>query len=340
MKIAILTLPFHTNYGGILQGWALMEVLEEMGHEVFFVKQQSPIKIFRAFYRLILRKCTYNDFLISINKHKLHNQYQRSFSEFINSSFTFITTKEALKMNALVIGSDQIWRKHYYSSLYDAFGAFAQRCKNIKRITYAVSFGLDEWEYTDKETRKISSLIDHFDALSFREKSGIRMVEEMFSRSSNFVIDPTLLLNRDKYNILSKEVISKSNSSLFAFVLDGNEDKKKVLNRINSKLNLEIIEISKWGEDSIHECSVPAGIKNWLACFRDADFVFTDSYHGCLFSIIFNKPFIVYGNKSRGLSRFSTIINEFNLQERYITCSSELRIDILKIGRASCRERV
>ncbi|GHT48387.1 MurB family protein [Bacteroidia bacterium] len=328
MKIAILTLPFHINYGGILQAWALNSILKNMGHQVFFIKNRHRSS-FRTICRFILGRISKEEFLISINRHKYYNIYKMSFDKFTHNNLKFIRKSDINQMDVVIVGSDQIWRKYYYP-LTDAFLAFAKKNKIIKRIAYAASFGVNEWEYTDKETSQIISLIALFGAISVREKDGVRMCKEKLLKTPEFVLDPTMLIDVSEYNILSENIEKRNGKCLFSFVLDPTEDKINTLKKINSELQATVIELKMWDNDNIFEHQlITYGIEYWLSCFRDADFVFTDSFHGCVFSILFNKPFIVYGNNSRGLSRFISLLETFDIRERYIAKSSELSSELL-----------
>ena len=73
-------------------------------------------------------------------------------------------------------------------------------------------------------------------------------------------------------------------------------------------------------------------VEQWLCSFRDANFIITDSFHGCVFSIIYNKPFIAIGNKSRGLSRFTSLLKLFGLEGRLVDCLSEVNEDVVNMN--------
>lgn len=104
-----------------------------------------------------------------------------------------------------------------------------------------------------------------------------------------------------------------------------NDDKKKILNQVVGDKKLQIMEIDMNYSDLglPLERRVLPSVENWLASFRDADFVVTDSFHACVFSILFNKPFVVIANKERGLSRFTSLLSQFNLQSHLLFSPSD-----------------
>ncbi|MFR9629252.1 MAG: polysaccharide pyruvyl transferase family protein, partial [Rikenellaceae bacterium] len=209
---------------------------------------------------------------------------------------------------------------------------------DIKRIAYAASFGTEEWEYTPKQTVACGSLIKAFDKVAVREFSAIDLCKIYFDITAECVVDPTMLLEMTDYIELIRKYIPISDSdnnshnhrgNLTVYMLDGSDDKNKVVDQVAITMNLTQCQINKNKDRNIdvHERVQPS-IESWLYAFYNADFVVTDSFHGCVFSIIFNKPFIVYGNKDRGLARFSSLLSMFNLQNRYISSFDELKSDL------------
>ena len=137
-------------------------------------------------------------------------------------------------------------------------------------------------------------------------------------------MDPTLLLCQADYDKLIGDSDSVAfNGNLFCYLLDMTSEKGSIVRKLESDLQKKAYSIQ------LNTSTMP-NVENWLKAFKDADFVFTDSYHGCIFSIIFRKPFIVMGNRSRGLARFTSLLEMFGLMDLMIESSQELtstRID-------------
>ena len=199
-----------------------------------------------------------------------------------------------------------------------------------KRIAYAASFGVDEWEFSEEETFICKDLLKLFDGVSVRENSAVALCEKYFNRSDVIhVLDPTMLLEKEDYiRIVEKEKEPKSPGNLFCYILDGSSEKKQIIEFIASQISavpftqMPKCEITYENlRDRLEDCVYPS-VTAWLRAFMDAEMVITDSFHGCVFSIIFNKPFWVIGNHSRGMARFDSLLSMFGLEGRLMSTDS------------------
>ncbi|MBQ4392660.1 MAG: polysaccharide pyruvyl transferase family protein [Prevotella sp.] len=346
MRIGVLTLPLHTNYGGILQAYALQTVLERMGHDVrvidydYLIPRPTYWKLFKRFVKTILGMQT-----LSVDYEKKLNepeQIKRRYTQpFINKYIHRLPIKnieEDLReemFDCILVGSDQIWRPLYIeivlgTSIPNAYLKFAERW-NVKRIAYAASFGTDEWEYTKEETEIVKKLISKFDFVSVRELSGEELCRNYLGINVETVVDPTLLLNKKDYQqFIFKNKLSKKNY-IYEYILDRTEEKDEIVKRIESMFGLEPLKVNIGeNENSNREISQPE-VEEWLQCFENAKYVITDSYHGSIFSIIFEKPFIVIGNEKRGMARFNSLLSMFDLKDRIISQIAD--IDKIKFNK-------
>ena len=341
MRIGILTLPLHTNYGGILQAYALQTVLERMGHEVHVIeKKRQPLSIpiqkipfcygKRIVKNIIGRKCPifyerkYNreQPIIRQNTDKFIKKYIH-----IAEYDDFFDINES-EYDAIVVGSDQVWRPKYFGQnrIENAYLKFAEGW-NIKRIAYAASFGTDDWEYNSKQTSECGRLLRMFDAVSVREDLGVDLCKRYFGVEAQHVLDPTLLLVKEDYiKLFEAANTPKSNGNLLCYILDETEEKTALIKSIAGEKGLIPFNVKSISDDINSPLSerIQPSLEQWLRCFYDADFVITDSFHACVFSIIFNKPFIVYGNVNRGLSRFISLLNMFGLKDRLVSTVDEI----------------
>lgn len=344
MRIGIITLPLYTNYGGLLQAYALQTVLKEMGHKPVTFTQEPhlpanrlllPLKwIKRGLFNCIGKKKS-PIFLERVFRktYPIVSQYTQPFiDQNINtrkvSSFRELKEQD---FDALVVGSDQIWRPMYYPHIENAFLQFAEHWK-VKKISYAASFGTDCWEYTPKQTLRCRSLIRMFDKVSVREVSGIQLCKEHLNQDAVCVLDPTLLLTAQDYMpLFLKQSVPQSPGNLLVYILDDSADKQKVIDLCKAKaytpfrVNSKVDDLSSPLEERIQ----PA-VEKWLRGFFDAEMVITDSFHACVFAILFNKPFLVYGNKGRGMGRFHSLLSQLGLEDRLILspADAEKRMDL------------
>lgn len=345
MRIGILTLPLHTNYGGILQAYALQTVLEKMGHEVMVICYQRNWQIpiwkrplcytKRAILKYILgKKC--HIFMESYER-KAASVIRQHTDKFINKYVHILSIGDfheikPRQFDAFVVGSDQIWRPDYFSGgIENAYLAFAEDW-NISRIAYAASFGVDTWEYTKEQTKDCRRLIRKFDTVTVREKSGISLCRHHLGIEAQWVLDPTMLLSKEDYErIVNMAETNTPKGNLLCYVLDDTAEINVLTERLSKEKSLMPYRVNARTEDwyAPLEQRIQPPVEQWLRGFRDAEFVITDSFHACVFSIIFRKQFLVVGNESRGMSRFHSLLSLFDLENRMV-CNPE-RLDFRQI---------
>lgn len=335
MRIGILTLPLHTNYGGILQAYALQTVLERMGHDVCLIeKKRQPLRLplWKAplsYGKRIIKNLTGHPYpicfeqkinreepLVRQNTDKFVNKYIKrrfvdDFSEIGKDDF-----------DAIVVGSDQVWRpKYFIDGIENAYLTFAKEW-NIRRIAYAASFGTHKWEYSSEQTTSCRRLLKNFDAVSVRESSAVTLCREHLGVDVKRVLDPTMLLSTNDYmKLFDANGTPKSNGNLLCYIIDEAPEKMSFVNKIAQERGLIPFRVNSKVENLIAPLQerIQPPVEQWLRGFYDADFVVTDSFHACVFSILFNKPFFVLGNEKRGLSRFSSLLGMFGMENLLVT---------------------
>ncbi|MBR5920579.1 MAG: polysaccharide pyruvyl transferase family protein [Bacteroidales bacterium] len=352
MKIGIVTQPLQLNYGGLLQNYALQRILRDFGHEPTTLdwtwERDSEVR------RLIDNAKTRIIWKLGRGRGRKLKRYKPSEKEYATigrNTIRFIkkhisktepvTTSSGFRhlleeggYEALISGSDQVWRPKYSAPLLpDMFLRFANN-KEVYRIAYAASFGTDEWEFSPKMTEDCALLAKQYDHISVREDSGVALCREHLGVEATHVLDPTLLLQKKDYvKLITEANETTSSGTLFYYVLDPSEEKTAFVMKAADEMNLKAFKVmpccqrSDWTKarikHQIEDCVYPA-VTQWLRGFMDAEMTIVDSFHGMVFSIIFNKPFWAIGNKSRGLSRFDSLLKLFGLEDRLID-SSELQ---------------
>ena len=162
--------------------------------------------------------------------------------------------------------------------------------------------------------------------MSVREASGVDLCKRYLGVKAQHVLDPTLLLDRADYErLVANEHETQRDGSLFCYILDKAANKQQVIELAAKATALQPFYTMPELEPTpanmardIEACVFPA-VTTWLRSFMDAKMVVTDSFHGCVFSIIFNKPFWVIGNAERGMARFKSLLSQFGLEERMIS---------------------
>lgn len=333
MKIAILTLYPQHNYGGILQAYALQTVLERMGNSVTVIVQEhknamkswkAPLFLGKRILRNVLGKKT--PLFIEWKIQKEAPIMWKHTIGFVNQYIHLCPYKNFKSINendfdAFIVGSDQVWRPTYlHNKPEEAFLNFTDGW-NIIRLAYAASFGVDAWEYSSKQTRECSRLAKKFDGIAVREDSGVTLCHKYLGVDAKNVIDPTMLLTVEDYlNLVKKHKTHVIEGDLMTYILDDTDKKEKLVERVAHEKGLKPFLARSKSSDmaSSIENRIQPPVEQWLRSFIDSKFVITDSFHGTVFSIIFRKQFIAVGNKQRGMSRFISLLNMFNLQDRLV----------------------
>lgn len=345
MKVGVLTQPLHNNYGGLLQAYALKEVLSSMGHEVVVINRRKKIK--SRLRRLLSftagsikgRRFVHRYLITEHQRNVISSKTNHFRDKHIPLSHLITNDKEMSKLNqmgfcAYVVGSDQSWRPKYSPKISNYFLDFAEKEKDIKRISYAVSFGVSEWEFTKKDTIVCEALAKKFDAISVREHSGIALVNKYFGKEAQHLLDPTMLLSKEHYQSMATTVQEKNTGAMKVYVLDRTDEKTKLIELVEKKTGYKSFEIMPKKLADVHQIDViedfvyPSPL-DWLKGYQDAKFVVTDSFHGTVFSILFNIPFIAIGNTQRGMSRFESLLSIFGLEHRLIRDLSNYDVETL-----------
>lgn len=292
---AIVTLTGAYNYGSVVQRWALQNFLSANGLRFrildmpFMQKMGRNVGDRTAVQEFIETKLDSDGF------DPLRSSYYKSY----------------------IVGSDQVWRDFFND--WNKFGIFFLTFlgeKNAKRVAYAASFGFDKWSgpyLKPQQKDRISKYVKKFDAISVREKSGIGLVNELGNKAVH-VLDPTLLMNASDYSkiIEHSKYASVETAPLFYYILDKTDAKITMIQAAGELLGLETGGIIPTDNTPL------VSTETWLKGFRDAEFIFTDSFHGMVFSIINRKSFFVFANKTRGVARMTELLDLLGIENRII----------------------
>ena len=316
MKIGIVTQPLHNNYGGLLQNFALQQVLKRLGNEpktIDFVGRVS-------FTRYLLSTC--KQLLISVLKCRrlqirpyvaIPTFRNPIMADFVNNHIdtTRIVhsyTKEIIDeehFDAVITGSDQVWRPIYNRYIEDMYLKFVP--DSIKKIAYAASFGVDTWEYNSRQTKRCAKQAKRLDAISVRESTGIALCKDYLGVDATCVLDPTILAGADAYKPLLKE--KKGSDYLFAYILDITPEKQSYVESIAKSKGLKAIIKSA-------DKNATLSVEDWLSMIANSSMVVTDSFHGTVFSILFHREFYSIVNIARGGTRFASLLSPLGLEHR------------------------
>ncbi|OQB14347.1 MAG: Polysaccharide pyruvyl transferase [Firmicutes bacterium ADurb.Bin193] len=318
MKIGIITFHWATNYGAVLQAYALQAYLIGCGYDVKIINY-LPLRVIIMQLYNVIRKLDFRWFVKEYNINKFRKQCLAL------SEKTFFTNKSLAKhcnnYDVYVCGSDQIWNEAFTLSAegkptLSYFLNFTSEDK--RRISYAASFGTEV--LSDRVVDLIKPQLSRFAKISVREKTGKSIIENM-GFNAKLVVDPTLLLNRGNYDKLIENITVESRTKFFSYILHGNQ---------SVVLKTEEYIQRKHFKDEPSYKKRPMGIFEWLYSVKGAEFVLTNSFHGVVFSLIFHTPFIVIPVENSDMNdRITTLLSLVGMENRQICEYDESRIDLL-----------
>lgn len=330
MRICILTQPLGANYGGILQAYALQKVLRDMGHDVTTLRFRPDVSWVPTGYKkhlLTLRRFVSkylkgNKSIVYCNPDKQTRYAYQELDRFIDTRMNCLevsaplSTKNLPEFDAYVVGSDQVWRPAYSPFLPNFYLDFLGDIP-AKRIAYAASFGVDIWEADKEMTTRIRPLAQRFDAVSVREESGIDLCARHLGIQADLMPDPTLLLTAEDYLELCHTKHIEQEPYIAAYILDKGEKEQSLINRISADLGLPVrfIGLLDWAKST-------DSLESWIENIAQAAFVITNSFHGTVFSILFERKFLSISNSRRGSSRFTSLLESVGLQEQLVSDNS------------------
>lgn len=339
----ILTIYDMNNYGNRLQNYALSEVLSSYG-DVYTIRS----------YPNILSSFDYIKYLFSYVKNMIKRivflrdssakalLYKRTcrnvlFTKKNIISDSFYTSYTGLKGKAkkdaqIVIGSDQVWNYQWISHSDLCFRLCSFSCSS-KNIAYAASFGVSE--INDEARLIFRKYLPRLKAISVREDRGAELVREMTGLEATVVLDPTLMLTADKWLEIAEGFVPDNDRYVLTYFLGRPSDEQE--RDIQAYAKAYGCRVRRMLDLRDKETYV-AGPQDFVELFSKAQYVFTDSYHACCFSILFHKQFTVFNRagmtgKSSMNSRMETLFRLFDLDSVMMDSGLAPEIDYAKVDR-------
>ncbi len=313
MKIGIMTFwSSQDNYGQLLQAYALQTYLTNLGHDVFQIAYNG-IEDSKGEKSLVdkIKQLNYSKIISIIkqrqNKKKTlaeqreHPRYFDKFrADYLHIGNVKYKTYQSLVSNPpeadfYICGSDQVWNYSFIGKPEPYFLQFGDL--KVKRLSYAASFG--HKDLPEDIQAKVQSFLQKFDSISVREKSGVDICKKLVNKDIHWVPDPTLLITKEQWSALSADTNgfkSENKQKVFVYTLGNRplEAKDEILKYFSEIDNTELVHSSI--NNDFSGTSYPT-INEWLGLFKNTDLVLTNSFHGIVFSIIFNKKFFALPSK-------------------------------------------
>ncbi|MDG5814701.1 polysaccharide pyruvyl transferase family protein [Chitinispirillales bacterium ANBcel5] len=325
----------NSNYGAVLQAVAIQECVNRLGYSSEHIDLIIPLtdeSIWRQLYDRFKKQ-------VKVLLGMAYNvRGQRVFQEFRDkylalTDHTFYTMqdldKHTFTYDAIVVGSDQVWRPKYTKTVAMAyFLPFVG--SPVRKIAYAASFGVSRWEeFSDTAlTTKVGHLLQKFDSVSVREDSGVEICKDVFTIKAQHVLDPTLLIGADFFKkTVLKEHTTNDYDGIVYYKLDRSQDFLNLLSFLGKKYscctkNIYHKKVSKRLREYIP-------VSQWLNAIHNSTIVVTDSFHCICFAIMFNKEFIYYGNEQRGITRAQSLLKMLGITGRMISSFDTEKVEMI-----------
>jgi len=342
-KLGIITLHYIPNYGAVLQSYALKEVLQRFCNaEIIDYRQDSREKNFspEIYIKSAIKNKSIRSLVIlpiKLFKSRYNYGFRTVLKEFYKSKFNISNQikKHELELlekeyDGIIVGSDQVWNPKVLDGEYTLLLDFY----NGKKYSYASSIGVKE--LSENESAIYKNNLQSFSCLSCREQAGTDIINKMFGKNiCRTVLDPTLLLTSEEWNVESSNRLYKS-GYILVYMVKYDERILDIMTYLKESAGMDVIlittpfvraKLGSKGKGALYKIKP----EEWLEYFGKAGFVLTNSFHGISFSINFNKQFYAcFDEKSdpNGTnSRMENILDLFELNERIISDAKQINFD-------------
>ena len=355
-KVGIVSCYFKHNYGSMLQSYATQQFLDNLGLENETINIEQNIDFSRGKKKYYISQILNYKFIKSklgmiklkfdkkINKKlgkniAIRNKKYEEFKKNYKLTKPYLTyselTEQSKKYSSVLVGSDQLWLPVNVVADYYTLNWVPE---NINKISYSTSFGVSNIPKKYKKTYK--EFLSRINFLSVRESKGCELVKEMAGKEAKLVCDPTLLLSKEEWmKVQYKDRIIKD-KYILCYFLGNNIEHRKFVERLKKNTGLKIVSLNhadeyvKYSDVFADETPYDIGPLEWINLVQYSEFVCTDSFHGTIFSLIFNKNFFAfrrYSNSSKMStnSRIESLLDIVNLKNRLLNGNEEIENNIL-----------
>lgn len=318
-KVKIITIYEKANYGNRLQNYAVQTILENLGFDVQTISSEKGN---------LIRKAKYTIERITGYRVGGDSEYWKVIAPrlmaFERFNKKYIHTKHIRKIAQIgeadyfAIGSDQVWNPVWYEEgdLKKELFLLAFASPE-KRVCFSPSFGVEELPEEWKPWFKTQLAI--FPHLAVREDAGARIIKELTGKKASVLIDPTLMLGREEWNKIATrpQNINCEKKYVLTYFVGGRSDRvNNDLQKISKELNAEIYNLLDSSQVELYRMD-PG---EFIYLISKATLILTDSFHACVFSFLYEKPFLVYDRNDgyRMMSRIDTLLHKFDLERKYV----------------------
>ena len=350
--IGLVTCYFHHNFGSMLQAYATEMIMKEMNLPYETIACKAPINYMEGNKLLyIAKKLMIGDWKMKLGKMKIEKakkanpQFAKNwevrnecFNRFAETQFHVSPycrtraelTKMAPNYSAFLVGSDQLWRT---DSVEHGYYTLEWVPDGIRKVAYSTSIGVKKvpWFQVEKNRR----FMNRFDYIALREQSACDLVKQLTDRDVPVVLDPTLLFTGDQWMSIQQQAPLTSGKYIFVYLLGDNPEQREFIKDIKAKIGLKIVALQQLDdyipsdEGFADEAPYNVGPAEFLNYIRNAEYVFTDSFHCSVFSILYKKNFFTFSRfsetaKQSTNTRIDNLLNLTGLSARRMTAGRTL----------------
>lgn len=344
--IGLVTCYFHHNYGSMLQAYATEMIMQQMGLPFQTIACKAPINYMQENKILyIIKKLLIADWKMRLGKMKIERAKKdnpmfaknweirnKAFEQFAETFFHVSPycknreelTKMAENYSAFLVGSDQLWRT---DSVEHGYYTLEWVPDHIRKIAYSTSIGVKEvpWFQVEKNKR----FMNRFDHIALREQSACDLVYKLTGRKVPVVLDPTLLFTGDQWLEIQQQEPLTNGKYIFCYLLGDNPSQREFIKRVKKKTGYKIVALQQLddyipSDEGFADEAPYVGPREFLNYIRNAEYVFTDSFHCSVFSILYKKNFFTFSRFAEGAkqstnTRIDNLLHITGLEERRMT---------------------
>lgn len=352
-RIGIVTGQYKCiNYGGSLQAYALCRVISKLniasveqiqnlqvtstisGEQKTKKARLKPLKrVARIKDSIVfrMRKKVWNQVLIS--REKAFRHFNEDLTPHSSRLYTLQNISECVdNYDVFITGSDQVWNPYWYNPNFLLKFVPSDKIKS----SYAASLGTS-W-LTDEQRERFRADLSDYTAISVREDSAVDLLKDVAPVNVKWVLDPTLLLDRSDWDEIADKDELSDQKYLFCYFLSGNKTERKLAKQFGKKHGLKIISIPfssldfNFGDVRYYDASP----EQFINLIKNAEVVFTDSFHATIFSHIYEKEYFVFNRSddNKMISRLKTLVNLFKTEERICDTADRQKLEYIEFCKA------
>ena len=344
--IGLVTCYFHHNYGSMLQAYATEMIMQQMGLPFQTIACKAPINYMKENKLLyIIKKLLIADWKMRLGKMKIEREKKnnpvfaknwavrnKAFDDFANTFFHVSPycknreelTKMAENYSAFLVGSDQLWRT---DSVEHGYYTLEWVPDDIRKIAYSTSIGVKEvpWFQVAKNKR----FMNRFDHIALREQSACDLVYKLTGRKVQVVLDPTLLFTGEQWMSIQQKEPLTDGKYIFCYLLGNNPGQREFIKQVKAKTGYKIVALQHLDEyipsdEGFADEAPYVGPREFLNYIRNAEYIFTDSFHCSVFSILYKKNFFTFSRFAEGAkqgtnTRIDNLLHITGLEDRRMT---------------------